>query len=84
MMGDMLKEWSQYLALVELWYNINFHVSANKTPFEVLYGYPPPIHLPYIPGDSRNATVDYMLKNLEEGIRVLKFHQRRAQHHMKQ
>lgn len=43
--------WSKYLSLAEWWYNTNHHSSVNHTPFEVLYGYPPPLHLPYLPGE---------------------------------
>jgi len=34
-------KWSTWLALAEFWYNTNFHFALNKSPFEVLYGYPP-------------------------------------------
>ena len=71
MTGDNPKRWSQYLALAEWWYNTNFHTSAKATPFQLLYGYPPPIHLPYIPGDSRNAEVNNLLSNREDTIRML-------------
>ena len=80
MTSDRPKRWSQYLSLAEWWYNTNHHVSTDKTPFEILYGYSPPIHLPYIPRDAHNEVVDTMLKDREEAIRVLKFHLRRAQH----
>ena len=44
----------------------------------------PPIHLPYIPGDSRNAELDNLLSSREDTIRMLKFHLKRAQHRMTQ
>jgi hypothetical protein len=31
--------------MAEWWYNNNFHTALQSTPFEALYGYPPP-HLP--------------------------------------
>lgn len=34
-------QWSQWLALAEFWYNTNWHSSANKSPFEILYGHEP-------------------------------------------
>ena len=74
MTSDNPKRWGQFLPLAEWWYNTNYHISAQQTPFEILYGYPPPLYLPYIPGDSRNATVDSMLMGREEVIRILKFH----------
>ncbi|GKD06527.1 reverse transcriptase [Tanacetum coccineum] len=52
------KEWMQWLSLAEFWYNTNFHTSINTTPFEVVYGQKPPIHLPYLAGESFVEAVD--------------------------
>uniref|UniRef100_A0A0A9G525 Integrase catalytic domain-containing protein n=1 Tax=Arundo donax TaxID=35708 RepID=A0A0A9G525_ARUDO len=35
------RRWSQWLPLAEYWYNIAYHSTLKKTPFEVLYGHPP-------------------------------------------
>jgi hypothetical protein len=37
------KKWLTWLPLAEWWYNTNFHTSLKSTPFEALYGYPPPM-----------------------------------------
>lgn len=34
------KKWSQWLSVAEIWYNLN-HSALDRSPFEVLYGYPP-------------------------------------------
>jgi hypothetical protein len=34
-------KWANWLSLAEFWYNTNYNFSHGKTPFEVLYGYPP-------------------------------------------
>nr|XP_023914722.1 uncharacterized protein LOC112026271 [Quercus suber] len=39
-----------WLSLAEFWFNTNFHTSLKLTPFEALYGYPPPKVLDYVPG----------------------------------
>jgi hypothetical protein len=35
------KQWSQWLALAEFWYNSTYHSAHGTTPFEALYGRPP-------------------------------------------
>jgi hypothetical protein len=37
-----LEKWAAWLPLTEWWYNTSFHTSLKFTPFEALYGYPPP------------------------------------------
>jgi len=34
-------KWSKWLSLAEYWYNTTFQTAIGRTPFEVLYGYPP-------------------------------------------
>ncbi|KAL2243479.1 UNVERIFIED_CONTAM: Retrovirus-related Pol polyprotein from transposon 17.6, partial [Sesamum indicum] len=34
------KRWSQWISLVEFWFNTDFHSELKATPFEALYGYP--------------------------------------------
>ena len=36
-------KWSAYLSWVELWYNTMYHASIGMTPFQALYGRPPPL-----------------------------------------
>lgn len=33
--------WSRWLSLTKYWYNSSTHSSLGRSPFEVLYGYPP-------------------------------------------
>jgi transposase InsO family protein len=33
--------WNHWLPLAEFWYNTSAHSALGRTPFEVLYGYPP-------------------------------------------
>ncbi|KAL1208034.1 hypothetical protein V5N11_008182 [Cardamine amara subsp. amara] len=76
--------WSKWLALAELWYNTNNHTSTNTTQFEIVYGRPPPVHLPYLPGESKVAVVARSLQERESMLLLLKFYLMRAQHRMKQ
>ncbi|GJV54036.1 putative mitochondrial protein, partial [Tanacetum coccineum] len=68
------KEWVKWLSLAEFWYNTNYHTSTKTTPYEAVYCQTPPIHVPYIPGDSRVEEVDMTFQAREEAIKVLKFH----------
>jgi hypothetical protein len=50
------KKWASWLSLTEWWYNSNYHTSLKCTPFEALYGYPPPlISEVMIPGPTTHA-----------------------------
>ena len=54
-------EWYKFLALVEWSYNTSQHSGTGFTPYEVVYGKPPPSVLDYLKGSSRNDAVDTML-----------------------
>ena len=69
--------------MVEWWYNSNWHSAIGITPYEVVYGQPPSLHIPYVPGDSLVKAVDKSLKARKECIEMLKYHLTRAQHRMK-
>ncbi|KAL8153072.1 hypothetical protein V2J09_010832 [Rumex salicifolius] len=58
--------------------------SIFHTPYEILYGQPPPLHLPYLPGESSSAVVDRSLRKREELLELLKFHLHCAQNRQKQ
>jgi hypothetical protein len=34
-------KWFDYLHLAEFWYNTSWHLSLQKSPFQVLYGHSP-------------------------------------------
>ncbi|GKD32257.1 putative mitochondrial protein [Tanacetum coccineum] len=80
--GEKPKEWIQWLSMVEFWYNTNFHIAINTTPFEVVYGQKPPVHLPYLAGESTVEEVDRSMKAREQVLNMLKFYLKRAQDRM--
>lgn len=84
MTSDAPHTWSKWLPLAEWWYNTTFHSSAKSTPFEIVYGQPPPLHLPYLPGEIPSIAVDMSLQKREEVINMFKFDLLRAQNRMKQ
>lgn len=74
MTADCPSKWFKCLSLAEWWYNTTFHSSIQRSPFEALYGYAPPIHITYIPGTTSNR------EDREAMIKLLRFHLHRAQH----
>ncbi|GJS19021.1 retrotransposable element Tf2 [Tanacetum coccineum] len=83
MTSEQPKQWMKWLSLAEWWYNTNHHSAINTTPYEMVYGQTPPIHVPYVGGESKMEVVDRTLSAREEAIEVCKFHLKRAQDRMK-
>nr|GEZ49807.1 retrotransposon-related protein [Tanacetum cinerariifolium] len=77
------KQWLKWLTLTESWSNTNFHTSIHTTPYEAVYGKAPPIHIPYIGGESKVDLVDKTLSESEADVETFKFHISRAQSRMK-
>ena len=50
----------------------------------MVYNQSPPLHLPYLAGESSHPSVDRSLQKRELMISLLKHNLRRAQHHIKQ
>ncbi|KAJ0565851.1 putative nucleotidyltransferase, Ribonuclease H [Helianthus annuus] len=76
--------WMKWLSLAEFWYNTNYHTATHKTPFQALYGYAPPLHVPYVHRDSMVAAVDDFMIRREETIRLLKQSLEKAQNRLRQ
>ncbi|GKA55806.1 ty3-gypsy retrotransposon protein [Tanacetum coccineum] len=55
------KEWMQWISMTEFLYNTNFHTAIRTTPFEAMYGQAPPVHLPYLAGESLVEAMDRTL-----------------------
>ena len=70
--GEKPHSWVHWLGLAEYWYNTSYHSSIKMTPFKALYGFEPPLHVPYLPGDSNVEAVDLALRDREEMIGILK------------
>nr|GEW36938.1 putative mitochondrial protein [Tanacetum cinerariifolium] len=71
------------LHLAEYWYNTNYHIAIKTTPFEVVYGQPPALHIPYVAKDSRVKLVDRTLQAREKTTHMLHFNLKKAHDRMK-
>ncbi|KAM3203698.1 putative protein isoform X1 [Capsicum annuum] len=76
--SDDASNWFSCLTMVEYWYNTCFHSAIQITPYEALYGRPPPLYVPYLPGESSSTEVDTTLLNRELKLQLLKHHLLRA------
>nr|GEU61595.1 putative polyprotein [Tanacetum cinerariifolium] len=76
MTGKKPKDWAKWISLAEFWYNTNFHTSIGTTPYEIVYGQTPPLHIPYVAKDSPVVA-------REAALQLLKFNLKRAQDWMK-
>ena len=61
-----------WLSLAEFWFNTNFHTSTKLTPFEALFGYPPPKLLDYILRTTKVDSVDVHLRTRQQLLSLLK------------
>lgn len=61
--GDRPRSWLEWLPWAEYCYNTAYHSALKTTPFQVVYGHPPPALVPYQPASARTATVDEMLQD---------------------
>ena len=81
--SDRPTKWAEWLPFVEFWFNSNYHTSLKLSPFEALYGFPPPKLQSYIPGTTRVDALDSILSQREEVLSILTGHLHVAQERMK-
>ena len=73
--GHQPRKWMDWLPWAEYSYNTSLHSATKITPFESVYGLPPPTLLPYVPGTTQVQVVDELpsdrtsiLKNLKRNL----------------
>jgi hypothetical protein len=64
--GDRPRAWVDWLSWAEYCYNTSFHTALRASPFEVVYGRPPPPMVPYQPGTARTEVADALLRGRDE------------------
>jgi hypothetical protein len=75
--------WAKYLPWAEFHYNTSTHSASGLTPFEVIYGKPPPVIPNYLPGTSLVDACDTTLTTREEILALLRKKLIKAQQQMK-
>lgn len=80
--SEQPKGWLECLPWAEYWYNTSFHASTQCTPFETVYGRPPPSLTRFTPGDTLVEIVAQDLMTRDEALKQLKEHLHKAQEQM--
>jgi hypothetical protein len=80
---DQPKTWASWVHWAEYWFNTTYHSSTEKTPFEIVYGRPPPSLHRWIQGETRVEAVQRDLMDRDEALRQLRNQLLRAQEKMK-
>jgi hypothetical protein len=55
------KKWCSWISMAEWWYNTSFHTALKMTPFQVMYGFPPPQIAEIFLVDDSTETATQML-----------------------
>jgi len=66
------KKWYHWLPLAEWWYNTSYHTSLNLTPFQALYGFPPPLVAEVVLPDCPDGGVRNILQNRRLANQLIK------------
>lgn len=83
--GDHPRQWLKYLPWAEWAYNTSHHSAIGGTPFEAVYGRPPPALITYTPvRRSERTAADEELRDRDEHLRKLKLNLAKAQNRMRQ
>ena len=82
--ADKRSLWATYLGWAEYHYNTSHHLAIGTSPFEVVYGRPPPSIPAYIRGTSSIPAGEVMLITRDEVLRKLRQHLLHSQQRMKQ
>lgn len=81
--GAKPKGWVQWLPMAKWWYNTSYHTSTKLSPFEALYGYPPPKVTAYVPSTASKDAADQLLRTHDQIRTLLKENLDLAQQKMK-
>lgn len=81
--GDFPRRWVAWVSWAEYYYNISFHSALRTTPFQVVYGRPPPKLLSSTTSSTRVDVVDGTLINRDKALEDIQWCLLQAQQRMK-
>jgi transposase InsO family protein len=61
--GDRPRAWVDWLSWTEYCYNTSYHTALRATPFELVYGRPPPPLLSHAPGSEASEEASQLLRD---------------------
>lgn len=76
-------KWFFWLSLAKWWYNTSYHTSLNMTPFQALYGFPPPMVAEVVLPDCPNDTAKEILQNRQLAHQLIKDNLQKTQSRIK-
>jgi hypothetical protein len=81
--GDRPRNWLEWLPRAEFCYNSSYQQSLKTSPFEVVYGRPPPSIRSYEHGDARLPAVDKAMRDRDTFLAEVRDRLEQAQQHYK-
>jgi len=81
--GDRPRAWLDWLPWAEYTYNTAYHSALRTTPFQVVYGRPPPSIITYSPATANTTTVDTLLQERDSFLADVRERLLQAQAHAK-
>jgi hypothetical protein len=81
--GDRSRSWVDWLSWAEYCYNTSYHTALQASPFEVVYGRPPPPLLPHHAGAAQTEAVDAMLRDRDAFLEEVRERLLQAQQYAK-
>jgi len=80
---DHLKNWIEMLPWAQYWYNFAFHHSMGMSPYQVVYGKPPPSLIRYKYSEYDPSAIQDSLKMRDALLNKLKVKLQQSQNYMK-
>ena len=81
---DRPRSWVDWLPWAEYCYNTSYHMALCVTPFEIVYGCPPPLLLPHQEGAAETEDADVMLRDRDAFLVKVRERLLQAQQHAKE